>query len=241
MKLDIKARLVAAICQFKAEHDIRYYLNGVYVEPIPHGIGVLIVATNGHTMGIWRDTTGHIDRPAILRIDKQLQSACTGSDLKRLIISDDRLAVVIEQPSTTTEVFIQAKEDHMKTNNWEVPGKFPDWKRVVVTEGSPQLLDCINPGYVAMFDKAITIGAGSEKWCNGINFHQSGRNQSILATSMRAPDFVCVIMPMREDRQEVPKWIAELKAEVLRQDAIAALPLPGQQPSDAAPMEGGAP
>lgn len=238
MKLDLKARLVAAICQFKAINDIRYYLNGVYVEPMPTG-GALIVATNGHTMGIWRDTTAEVERAAILRIDKRLESACTGSDLKRLVIADDRLAVVIEQPSTTTEVYIQAKADYMKPGGWEVPGKFPDWKRVIHTDGAPQLLNAINPGYVALFDNAMKIGTGADKWANDIQFRQSACDASVLATSRNTPDFVCVIMPMRRDytEQKAPGWIESLKAEITRQDAIAALPLPGQQPSDAVPME----
>lgn len=42
MKLNLQARLVAAIAQFKASNDIRYYLNGVYVEPRPSGGAVIM-------------------------------------------------------------------------------------------------------------------------------------------------------------------------------------------------------
>lgn len=225
MKLNLKARLVAAICEFKADADIRYYLNGVYAEPIPGG-GVLIVATNGHAMGMWRDTTGEIERPAILRIGRRLRAACAGSDLKRLIISDDRLAVHLVQPATTTEVYIQEMA-FVKAGSWEVPGSFPDWRRVVPGASSQkQLADNINPEYVAMVSRAARIGSG-EKFSE-IAFIQSEKNKSIAILTSCSSDFFGVIMPtVDHGGQSYPKWLQDLKQDP------AAVSLPGQQPSDA--------
>lgn len=44
MNFNLKARLVAAVAQFKAKHDIRFYLNGVLVEPVTGTRVVLPVA-----------------------------------------------------------------------------------------------------------------------------------------------------------------------------------------------------
>lgn len=236
MKLNISARLVAAICQFKAHDDIRYYLNGVYVEPIESG-GVLIVGTNGHAMGIWRDTIGEIERPAILRIGKRLEAACAGSDLKRLQIIDDRLAVKMSAKDAkgllveTIEVYVQPKHG-TKSGSWEVEGKYPDWKRVVPRESSVcQLQNPINPEYVALARRAIQLGGGDKH--AGVSLFQPDKNCGIAVVAKSKPDFFAVIMPIHDDGTTYPGWITQLNPRVI-------VPTPDQQQSDAAPVEGGA-
>ena len=239
MNLNVKARLVAAICQFKAERDIRYYLNGVYVEPIETG-GVLIVATNGHAMGIWRDLSGKIERPAILRIGKKLEAACAGSDLKRLRIIDDRLAVVIDPAKDSkgtqaalSEVYVQNKHSD-KPGSWEVEGKFPNWKRVIPSQASGLMLhDALHPDYVALAEKAIRLGNGTK--FIGISFIQPNKNDGIAVIANGTADFFGIIMPLREVSTQYPEWVNTLKAATTEE-----VPLPEQQPSDAAPQEGGA-
>ena len=235
MKLNISARLVAAICQFKANDDIRYYLNGVYVEPIATG-GVLIVGTNGHAMGIWRDLTGEIERPAILRIGKRLEAACAGSDLKRLTILDDRLTVLIAaknpkgQTVEPTEAYVQHKHG-TKTGSWEVDGKYPDWKRVVPRQSSVcQLQNPLNPEYVALARRAIQLGGGDKY--TGVSLFQPEKNGGIAVVANSKPDFFAVIMPICDDGTTYPSWMTQLNPKT---DA----PAPVQQPSDAAPVEGG--
>lgn len=225
MKLDISARLVAAICQFKADSDIRYYLNGVYVEPIPTG-GVLIVGTNGHAMGIWRDTSGEIERPAILRIGKRLESECVGSELKRLVITEDRLAVVMKE--TNVEVYVQHK-DGTKEGSWEVPGKFPDWRRVVPAAAGQCLHDSLNAEYVALARKAIRIGSGDK--FSTVALMQAAKGLGIAVVTSNSPDFFGIIMPVHDENTQYPGWVAALNPA-----PEAVSPLPEQQPSDAHPV-----
>jgi len=236
MKLNVSARLVAAICQFKAHDDIRYYLNGVYVEPIESG-GVVIVGTNGYAMGIWRDTKGTIDRPAILRIGKRLEAACTGSDLKRLTIIDDRLAVVMEPAKDTKgtqgptlEVYVQPKHG-TKSGSWEVDGKYPDWKKVIPRESSVcQLQNAIDPEYVALARRAIRLGGGDKY--DSVSLLQPDKDGGIAVVSNRNTDFFGIIMPIHDEGRAYPDWVWRLKPK-------AEARLPSQQPSDAAPVEEG--
>lgn len=228
MKLNISARLVAAICTFKAECDIRYYLNGVYVEPIEGG-GALIIATNGHVMGIWRDMTGIVERPAILRMDKRLEVACKGSDQKRLTIIDDRLVVLTMTGEVSSETYVQNRFSSAP-GSWEVSGKFPDWKRVAPTDtGGRMLHDSMNASYVGLMSRAIRVGTG-EKFA-GISFLQPGTNSAVAVIAAGVSEFFGIIMPFRDGATAYPKWVNALKA------AAPAAPLPGKQPSDAAPYD----
>lgn len=207
MKLNINARLFAAIAVFKAEHDIRYYLNGVYVEPLPEG-GVVIVATNGHALGMWRDASGEAERCAILRCGKPLQAACAKLDRLRLVIRDERLAV-IDPGQGGIETYIQHRDGVDKKNNWEVEGKFPDWSRVLPADPVIGLQNAIQPEYLSMAAQALSIGRGRVKF-SGITLSQGKKDGGIYVTSARlqAREFCAVIMPLREDISTIPEWAA---------------------------------
>lgn len=233
MKLNLQARLVAAIAQFKASNDIRYYLNGVYVEP--HTTGALIIATNGHAMGAWLDETGEIERPAILRIGAKLQAACQGAETKRLTIIDNRLAVIgatVPDGQKTPELYIQPS-----TGDWELQGRFPDWTRVIRAEdGPPCLHSALNPVYIADMTKALQIGAGSKHM--SVTTRQRAAHESVVFTSPYAPNFVGVIMPLRDNDAPMPKWMRGAMRRVEMEQRAKAAPLPVHEPSDAGPPEG---
>jgi hypothetical protein len=228
VKLNVSARLVAAIGQFRADCDIRYYINGIYVEPIEGG-GALIVATNGHVMGMWRDITGIVERPAILRFDKRLEVACKGSSQKRLTIIDDRLVVLTMTGEVSSETYVQNRFSS-KQGSWEVEGKFPDWKRVVPADSSGRMLhDPVNATYFGLMSRAIQIGTG-EKFA-GFSFLQPSTGSGVAVTVSCVDDFFGIIMPFRADATGYPKWISEIKA------SAPATPPPGKQPSDAKPYD----
>ena len=46
----VRVNELKAVLQFAAKGDIRYYLNGVYLETGP--LGARLVATDGHIMGV---------------------------------------------------------------------------------------------------------------------------------------------------------------------------------------------
>lgn len=234
MKLNLQARLVAAIAQFKASNDIRYYLNGVYVEPRSAG-GAVIVATNGHAMGVWLDESGEIERPVILRIGAKLQAACQGADTKRLTIIDNRLAVIGQAQKgglKDVELYVQPQP-----GDWEVPGKFPDWTGVVhLIDGSPSLHSAINPEYIAMMDRAISIGVGDK--FKSITVRQGAPHAGIVFTTAATLNFVGVIMPLRDQEGPFPDWIKPMLARREMERRAKGAPLPVHEPSDAGPPEG---
>jgi hypothetical protein len=58
----INARYYIEAGAFVTKEMSRYTLNGIRVEPHPEG-GAVIVATDGHTMGIFHDREGKCDEP----------------------------------------------------------------------------------------------------------------------------------------------------------------------------------
>jgi hypothetical protein len=213
MDINLKARLVAAIAQFKADRDIRFYLNGVYLEPHQKG-GAIIAATNGHAMGIWHDesATG-VERAMILGLDAKLLQACQGSDLKRLVVRDGRLAVILEQGEK--EVYIQPiAERKTAVPSWEIEGKFPDWRRVIPEPTSTHgLKGFVNAQYIADVDRALKIGSVNYSKFNSMQFMQLDANSAVLVTAAICPEFAAVIMPMRDDCMPYPAWLELEKAE----------------------------
>jgi hypothetical protein len=211
MNINIKARLVAAIAQFKASNDIRYYLKGVYVEPHPEG-GAIIVATQGHAMGIWHDTSGEVERPIILSVGKALLAACSSGnefEKRRLVDKNGRLTVV---DNTGAEIYIQGEiGKKVGAEQYEVEGKFPDWRRVVpeIEPGKTQLYNVLQPQYLRLASEATRIAFGGDKFGNSLTLRQPAVNRAILVQSSHrdAGGFVGVIMPMRDEVDlSLPAW-----------------------------------
>lgn len=207
MKLSINPHLFAAVAKFKASGDIRYYLNGVYVEPFPTG-GVLIVATNGHALCLWKDANGFVERPAIVRTSAKLLAACASKKAELLQLNEDRLTVTEE---LGVELYVEPRRE-----KWEIEGNFPDWKRVIPkTEEAPTLFDAVNPAYVSRVTEALKIGTNNQKFGCAISFNQPAKNSGVVVSSasVDAQDFVAVIMPLRESASSQPKWVQSMKVE----------------------------
>jgi hypothetical protein len=232
--LNIKARLFAAVAVFKAQCDIRYYLNGVYVEPAPEG-GAVIVDTNGHAMCVWRDpsATG-IERPIIIATDSKLLQACQGSDLKRLVVRDERLAVVLDDK----EVFIQPiQKRKVAVPSWEIEGNFPDWVRVMPNAPAHGVKGFFNLTYLSAVDRAMKIGNTAAAKMFAPQMHQDDANGPILVTSAIDLDFAAVIMPVRDQAMGIPTWLKERKTAW---EAVQSKPST-ETAAPAGSAEGGAP
>jgi len=242
MNIKISARALAFCAHFQAKQDIRYYLNGVHVQPMPAeaGGGVLVAATNGHAMGIWRDANGSTDREVIIRTTPGLLSAAAKGGIVKVV--DNRLAVIrLDGPEEIEdcEAFVQANGDRAYAGSrsappWEVEGKFPDVARAVpdlrkirATQG--QHLGVLSATYLELIAKAIPSDVRS-KGC-GVAIRQLGKDLGALVTYTRIPEAAAVIMPMRDDA-EPGLWLEHWQR--LNQPAEAP-PQPEQQPSEAAP------
>lgn len=244
MNLKISARALSFCAHFMAKQDIRYYLNGVCVTPMPADIGgVLVAATDGHTMGMWHDAKGEADRQVIMRVSPGLLSAAAKGGVVRTV--GERLAVVHLNTKTEiedNEAYVQANEDRAYADpkadveRWEIPGKFPDVLRVVpdladLDRSTGQHLGAINAKYLARIEKAMPK---TGKYGSSCIIRQKNADSAALVQFPQQHEAAVVIMPMRSDLQKDRTWLHRWQAKNRRD---ADLPSPGQRPSDAAPPD----
>lgn len=175
IKLSLTCVLRAAV--FMAKNDIRYYLNGVFVEPVPGGGGVVIVATNGHALGACVDKDGTIDGPGSVRQGFILHLAPSfmreaavwaranssgrsrhkmGPDGARLVVEGQRLSISpgFGYAGSDMEAYIQP-------GRCQIEGRFPNWGKAVpdfesLERGS---LAAFNSALLALLEKVPKVGA----------------------------------------------------------------------------------
>lgn len=249
MNIQFSGKGLAFLSHYMAKQDIRYYLNGICLRPLPAeaGGGVLGAATNGHVMGVWHDPDGQVDREVILKITPELVRACSRRPPKKLAgqepmltILGGRLACMIED----VEVYIQPNEYRapdpkgkpFEHEPWEVPGKFPHVGRVVpnLQEATAGTVNTINASYLELIAKSLP---NPGKWSNGITMRQAFVGGGILVLCEQHPQAAIVVMPMR-DRFEAPRWLHQFVGHDRRVTQATTAPLPVYEPADAGPPDG---
>lgn len=76
--ISVDAGAFAYANRFKGIKDIRYYLNGVFIEPLVGG-GVNIVGTDGHRIVVIHDPNGECKEPVIIYPHATLISQCNAA------------------------------------------------------------------------------------------------------------------------------------------------------------------
>lgn len=192
---------IASMAQ--ATQDIRYYLNGVSVEPGPNNRGAVIVATDGHYMIAMHDKNGICDNQVILKTDKRLLQDCAKRGAKNVVV--DAKGVMQVSDSTAGIISYQFPEKAF------IDGKFPDWRRVIpaqeLTAGLP---NTVNSEYLKMF---LDIGSKLNRKYGAVSFFHDASlvsdgyaTGSILVRSSN-DDFMGIVMPMRDKVPSVlPAW-----------------------------------
>jgi len=167
--------------------DIRYYLNGVYIEfndQITRAVGC-----DGHKLGIYQaaapDNRGN------------------GS----IIIPRDVIENLPKKAGILT--FSQVSETHWAINTGAatikfVPcdAKYPDFRRVVhpiQTTGTSGIAAGFNLNYLNQFEKCGNLLAGSKlRMGNRLRLHHNGDAAALVMLNC-VDGFAGVIMPMRDD------------------------------------------
>ncbi|WP_288074812.1 hypothetical protein [Pseudomonas sp.] len=233
MTIKFSGKGLAFLNHYKAKKDIRYYLEGVYIRPLPDeaGGGVLGIATNGHVLAMWHDEAGHADCAAILKIRRELAAACgrryrlDGDPM--LVLRDNRLACVVGE----NEVYVQPHEGRTNATGvepWEIAGRFPDVGRVIPdlwAENGPA--NPINPEYLGLVAKSMQM-RGS------ITMRQAREDGAVLVLCEELPQAGVVLMP-NHGNVRVPDWLRRFTSHDKRTKESAAAPLPVYEPSDADP------
>lgn len=161
----LKAALLCA-----STEKVRYYLNGVYVDPKG-----FLVSTDGHRL-----FCGKIDLADVPAFDgwiicrDVLKRALTGYKAETITIAPDRVGSILCQP---------------------IDGIFPDWRRAVPTELSGETAQ-FNPAYVADMGKIGEILFGRGKPVLSAHIHHNGESPAGV-TFPTCDDAFAVLMPIR--------------------------------------------
>ena len=228
----VNPRYFAAITLFMAHSDVRYYLNGISIEPHPDG-GVLLVATDGHRLGVLHDPDGWCESQFIVgSISKQLLAACkakakkadlqsapaalwigeTGSMVCALPFAERGETAVHEEPIDSFGPLVLFT---CKTS--VIDGRFPDWRRVANQKRTAvqELFPAINSSYIYDVSLAQNIITGTSKYgYRGVNMEHTGRNGSVI---IRVDDaelydrFFVIVMAMRAEFPDTlfPKFMPQ--------------------------------
>lgn len=226
----VNPKYFAAIELFMAKCDVRYYLNGIYIEPHREK-GVVIVATNGRTLAAFHDPDGWAEKAIIVGgISKQLISACCTKGTNRiggshsLFIGID-FAVVTSQEGTPESAF---DAHNLYAGRIElVDAKYPDWKRVVEgasKSGADRGAGAINPDYLALLSKVLYRLNRTKYGCvrayGSAAFDKDERGSTSTVFRLDGADiadrFVALLMPIRDS----------LPLDKPLPDAFAPIPLP---------------
>lgn len=214
----VNPRYFAAINLFAADKDVRYYLCGVRIEPHPEK-GVVLIATNGHVMGVAHDPDGFCSEPIIVGdISKQLITACCarngivkGVPPKSLYITDGG-AIVDFGDIAEHEIDPFGKTAMHSSRIALVDGQFPNWRRVLpVQADSPEKPATVAAHYLSLLEKVVKA-FGVQRYCPGVMLRYA--DGKAIVVRIGAPElderFAAVIMQLRNDNppdSHLPEWL----------------------------------
>jgi hypothetical protein len=201
MKARILAQYYADAGAFVTKEESRYSLDSLRLEPHPEK-GVVIVATDGHTMGVFHDRGGECPAEGItLRFDSCLAEMC-GAE-RTLEINDDGSASVLNR----------GRED-VRFSRIESDGSFPAW-RPALPKWTPEIeRNDYNPEYLERCAKLaghpyphLAIWSGTD----GTQVTH-GKDRAAVVRPYERDDCFFLVMPMRRnDDAHWPKLIDALR------------------------------
>ena len=215
--------------------ETRYYLNGVGIHLLEHG--ARLVATDGHIMGVFRDHEAHgthdgiaiVSRLAIVDAFKAARKEARRNDPTNywLVVADNGMAHVVLAP--TALCAMSGRDDDKECPTlWRsvesvlIDGSFPDYTRVIPSRAfdvTPSRYGW-DPALIGRF--ADVLGNGTKKSACSISLVSGSAdgNSPWFALSAAAPDFVGVVMPMRNGADNSATLVAAAR-DVLDRPAAA--------------------
>lgn len=207
MKFQIDFNILKALNVLTAKKDIRYYLNGVYVEINQNG--AYFVATDGHKMGIYHNDEIKSDAP----IEHVIPSTLI-----------DQASKVIKNMSLIDLDLNPMIEINYLHNTFKAPaidGKYPDFRKVIPESLNNEIAQ-FDPDFLMQFKKCACI-LNDVKNCD-IAIGHNGHSGSVI--DIQNTNFLGVIMPYRSkadfNAYKKPLWI-DYKPEAPIEEPLRAV------------------
>lgn len=208
MNITISTNIFAAISLFRGIEDIRYYLNGLYLETGSNG--ARLVGCDGHQLAVAKLEGEYPEASIILpnSLVAAVKSKTKGLQNVMLEFNDGQQQFV--KKGNVASVFvprdITLTVGEITSTAKELDGKFPDYRRVVPAEADGTTAQ-FDPRLINRIDKACsTLGYKS---FTGIAYNGDKSGLSVIDDG-----FVVVTMPFRaEPRKVSPAWIQKGMSE----------------------------
>lgn len=205
-EMTIDAQYPPMIWPFTGRDKTRYYLNGFWVQPHQSG-GAIIVATDGPTMAVFRDTTAKVAVPGIIRLSKLSLSACKlgkGEARRVVVVEGDRASIYRNWDEESNAGILVAAEDDAV-----IDADFPEWRKIVPPIPSTLAAASLNGTYLSRFEKISRFGSAA-----AVRLFAATESDAVVVLTDR-DDFIGIVMPMRADHK-YPLWlpVAEQPAHV---------------------------
>ena len=181
---------ISYVAPFAGTQDIRYYLNGVYLQNTEEGF--YAVATNGHVM-------------ACAKISDRLEGEnfeiiLPNSVAKSIASCKERLGIDLEHDSVTNQLSIKTQEGLCTLK--AIEGKYPDWKRII-PQGETVQIDKDKPlglsvVYLALLDKAMKAFKKHDNSIGeGASFSYYGYSSPVVFEPEGVSGIKVLLMPRR--------------------------------------------
>jgi DNA polymerase-3 subunit beta len=192
---EINQKDLKAVSHAMATNDIRYYLNGVFIEH--NGAETRIVATDGHRMHmVIQENKGLVVAPVEFIIPSDMVKKCLtakaprGDNAPKIVINYDNGKISARLP------------DGSEIVQFATDGKFPDYRRIIPQlDGSAPEISVFNNDYVADAIKGFCDYAEIRgKTKPSIGLRPRGNSSGVLCVD----NYLAVVMPMRGEISPMP-------------------------------------
>lgn len=208
MNITISTDIFAAASLFRGINDIRYYLNGLYLETGANG--ARLVGCDGHQLAVARLEGCYPESSIILPGSLVAAVRSKAKAPQHVILEFNEGHQQFEDQENAKGVFvprdIKLTLGEISTTAKELDGKFPDYRRVVPSEvdGTSAQFD---PRLINRIDKACSI-LGFKSFV-GIAYNGNSSGLSVIDDG-----FVVVTMPFKADPSKTsPAWVQESLSE----------------------------
>ena len=209
----IPVNTLKAALLFAPKDDVRYYLNGVYIDPTRR----LCVATDGATMLVAR-----IEAP-----ESHTNGDTPGAPY---IVPRETLEAGLKAWGKATPDIVLTHDSEtrkLRVGNLSgeaVNGKFPEFERVIprtlIERGT---VGSFNPEYIARANKGLCMIIGANPGRTFADLHHNGPNMAGLLT-LSGSNALAIVMPMRAepDKVNVSEYVDSVIGDTTKQGATAA-------------------
>ncbi len=231
----ISLNLAHKLLPCASTEETRYYLNGVGVQLLEHG--ARLIATDGHILGVFRDHEAHgthdgiaiVSRLAIADAFKAARKEARYNDPSNywLVVDDTGMGSAVLAPTASSAMSGRNGEAECpilwrSLKSVLIDGSFPDYTRVIPSRAfdvAPSRYGW-NPALIGRF--ADVLGNGTKKSACSISLVSGSAdgNSPWFALSAAAPDFVGIVMPMRNGADNSATLVAAAR-DVLDRPAAA--------------------